>query len=162
MKQPGLRRTSWTAFGLVVALSGSVVAAPATPFPAFDGSRVVVAGVADLYTEILEVEISRLERASPQTYYVVVVKTSGRGDWATRDYTDQLWGRWRAEALPEKRALDPQRSVLVVLALQNRQLSVHAGTVLQSDYRLRGQAVDRQLVRPHFIPHARAGDYVTV
>ena len=49
---------------------------------------------------------------------------------------------------------------MIVLAIGNRQLSVHAGTELQQKYGLRGQTIDRKLVTPHFTPHARAGNYV--
>lgn len=50
--------------------------------------------------------------------------------------------------------------MLIFLAIQNRQLSVHAGSELQKTYGLMGQTIDRKLVTPHFIPQARAGNYV--
>ena len=129
-----------------------------TPMPAFTGERVYAAGVPDIYGPLRE-HIAQLEESSQQTYYVVVVQSSGNGNYATRDYVDALYQKWVEQAARGQQSLDPNRSVIVVLALGNRQLAVHPGTLLQSRFGLQGQAIDRQLVQPHFIPHARAGNY---
>jgi len=151
--------------GLLLAafwLSSSAFAAPQdkTPFPVFTGEHVYVSGVPDAY-ESLRTELKKRENASPQEYYVVVVQSSGAGEWATRDYVDALYETWTAQAAQQKLKLDPERSVLIVLAVGNRRLSVHPGTFLQSTYGLRGPVIDREIVTPHFVPYARAEDYAT-
>ena len=126
----------------------------------FTGQRVVVSGVPSEEWQALEVRISAVESQSKQTYYAVIVNSTGNGANATVQYTDELYADWMRTAAKKNIALDPRRSVLVVLGIQNRQLSVHAGSELQRDYGLHGQTIDRQLVSPYFIPEAKAGNYV--
>ncbi len=47
-------------------------------FPRLRGERVIVVGAPDRY-DSLAGQITRLEKASPQSYYVVVVNSSGHG-----------------------------------------------------------------------------------
>lgn len=131
-----------------------------TPFPAFTGERVYVAGVADVYAPV-RAAIQEIQASSPQQYYVVVVQSSGTGPYATLEYVDGLFQAWLQQSRQQGKPLDVERSVVVVLAIENRQLAVHAGTVLQAKYGLQGAAIDRQLVQPYFIPHAKAGDHAT-
>ena len=128
--------------------------------PEFTGQRVVVSGVPSEEWQALEVRIAAVESQSKQTYYAVIVNSTGNGANATVQYTDELYADVMRTAAKKNIALDPRRSVLVVLGIQNRQLSVHAGSELQRDYGLHGQTIDRQLVSPYFIPEAKAGNYV--
>ena len=68
--------------GLTLSWCSLALAQEKTPFPALSDKRVYVAGVPDRY-QALETQINQLERSSPQTYYVVVVKRTGRGEKAT-------------------------------------------------------------------------------
>jgi uncharacterized membrane protein YgcG len=145
----------------VLALVLCTVRAPAeeaTPVPEFTGDRVRVAGVPDRYAPLRD-DIRELERSSAQTYYVIVVTSTGAGKNATRDYTNRLGETWARQAEAQGLKLDPDRSVLVVLAVNDRKLSVHPGTVLREEYGLNEQAIDRDLVQPHFIPYAKNGQY---
>ena len=147
-------------FGLLILAFVNPVAAadPPTPFPEFTGGRLYVAGVPDVYGAVTTT-IAETERTSPQTYYVVVVRTSGSGTQATRNYTDALYQEWVTQAAERKLTFDPERSVLIVLALDNRQLSIHAGSRLLSEYGLTGQKIDSEIVAPSFIPFAKTGNY---
>lgn len=128
--------------------------------PEFTGQRVVVSGVSADEWRTLEVRIAAVESQSKQTYYAVIVNSTGNGQNATAQYTDALYAEWIRTAAQQKIPLDPQRSVIIVLGVENRQLSVHAGSELQRDYGLHGQTIDRKLVTPYFIPEAKAGNYV--
>ena len=129
-----------------------------TPYPEFTGARVYVAGVADQYTA-LQADLQAIAAGSRQSYYLVAVAYAGPGEFATRSYAETLFARWREQAGQQGLPFDPDRSVLLVLAETNHTLAVFAGAELQMAYGLRGQLIDRELVQPHFIPHARAGDY---
>ncbi|HUG90918.1 MAG TPA: TPM domain-containing protein, partial [Planctomycetaceae bacterium] len=142
---------------LAVALA-QVDGRPATPFPAFTGERVYVAGVPDVYDPVRRA-VTDAERSSRQTYYVVVVATTGEGESATRDYADRLYQAWLQQANGNRLEFDTDRSLLIVLAVDNRQLSVRPGTALERDLGLTGGIIDRDLVAPHFVPHARRGDF---
>lgn len=131
---------------------------PMTPYPEFTGGRVYVAGVADQYSPLAS-DIDGIEAGSPQTYYIVAVQSAGPGEFAAQEYADELFKRWRTEAGMRGLSLDGDRSILIVLAEGNRALAVRPGAALQEKYGLRGQLIDRELVAPHFIPHARGGDY---
>ena len=127
--------------------------------PEFTGERLTFFGVDSAAWQALPALITDLEKSGKQTYYVVVVESSGTGPTATRDYTDRLYEHWIQQAARNGITFDTQRSVLVVLAVRNRQLSVHAGQALLTEYGLNAQTIDQQLVQPHFIPHAKAGNY---
>jgi hypothetical protein len=89
-----------------------------------------------------------------------VIRSSGGGTWATRDYVDRLAVAWATQAARKRIPLDAARSVIILAALENREISVHPGADLDSRYGLREQTIDREIVRPHFIPFAKAGNYV--
>ena len=139
-------------------LASARSAQEATPFPAYTGDRVYVKDVPDHYESVART-IKDLEQRSPQSYFVVVVKSSGSGRHATRDYLDRLYDAWRAEAEAKDLKLDPERSVIVVAALDNRQVAVHPGTLLRDRFGLKASTIDGEIVRRAFIPLARANDY---
>jgi hypothetical protein len=149
-------RHHWLAVLVGWFLLAPVGPAAAQRFPAFTGERVYVVGVPDTgYGDLLPL-IRQVEARAPETYYLVVVDSAGSGPWATRDYVDTLWERWRAEARRSNRRLDPERSVIVVLAVGSRQISLHPGADLQERLGFRGEAIDREVVRPVFVPAARS------
>ena len=142
---------------LTVVWAVSAVAA-ATPFPQFTGKRLYVTGDVQAYAAV-EAKIAEIEANSRQTYYVVVVPSAGEGSSATRNYTDALYQAWKREAAAGGLKLDTERAVIIVLAQENRQLAVHGGSRLQAAYGFAGDTIDRELVVPHFVPHAKAGNY---
>ncbi len=127
--------------------------------PEFTGERLTFSDVDSAAWQSLSAIIADLEKTGTQTYYVVVVQSSGDGPTATRDYNNRLYEHWMQQAARNSLPLDTQRSVLLVLAIQNRQLSVHAGQTLLQSYGMNAQTIDQQLVQPHFIPYAKAGNY---
>lgn len=131
-------------------------AAPRTPFPTWSDKR-VHAEQAGPYAR-LDAYIAKLDQTSSQRYTVVVVQGTGDDTWATRNYLDALYRHWTA-AHPRAPRLTHPRHVVILLALGNRQLAVRASPTLQQQYGLRGQAIDRTFVRPHFIGYAKAGRY---
>src|SRR5687767_821993 len=106
--QQMLKSLGWPAL-LAFALIGNSLAAK-TPFPEFTGKRLYVSGVTDVY-QPLAAQIEQLEQESPQTYYVIVVESSGEGQFATRDYLDDLYQAWLAQASRKGLTIDPNRSV---------------------------------------------------
>jgi hypothetical protein len=130
----------------LLGLDSEVRAQVKTPFPDFTGKRVYVAEVPDRYGAIAD-QITRLERSSPQTYYVVVVRSAGEGRAAARNYVEALYDTWRRQAAAHSRPLDPERSVIMVMALENHQVAVHTGTALRG-LGLRGATIDREVVEP--------------
>jgi septation ring formation regulator EzrA len=132
-----------------------------SPIPAFDGKRVYVdPRVADHYQGLAQ-QIERLEKAATPTYYVVVVKASGpeSDKSATLDYTNALFKTWQTQAESRGLRLDPDRSVVIVVAIDNRQVAVHTGNALRQ-LGLSGDAKDRELVQPSgFIDLAKDGKY---
>jgi uncharacterized membrane protein YgcG len=143
-----------------LSVAAFAVADDKTPFPEFTEGHVYVAGVPDSYDAVRS-EINDRPASSPQSYYVVVIESAGTGEWATRDYVDGLYETWAAQAAQRELKFDRERSVVIVLAVGNRRLSVHPGTFLQNTYGLRGPVIDREIVTPHFVPYARAEDYAT-
>ncbi|MDG3006343.1 TPM domain-containing protein [Paludisphaera mucosa] len=142
----------------VAAMVGAVRAEEASPMPAFTGERLYVQGAADRYAPVADA-IRSLESRSPQSYYVVVVKSSGEGQSATRAFAERLRDAWRGEAATRGEKLDLDRAVIVVTALDNHQVSVLPGATLAGRIGLKGAVIDREIVEPRFIPLARAGDY---
>ena len=65
--------------GLFLGLNARAPAQEKAPIPSFTGERVIVLGVANQYASIAG-QIARLEKASPQSYYVVVVNSTGNGE----------------------------------------------------------------------------------
>ncbi len=144
---PSMSRRLIVLLAILLIPVGVVWAAPRSAYPQFTGAR-VYASKAPAYADV-DRYIERLEKTSKQRYTVVVVKGSGSGDWATRNYCDDLYRHW-TQRHPKAERLVHARSMLLVLALENRQLAVRASPLLQKQYGLRGQAVDRNYVRPRF------------
>ncbi len=143
---------------VLVFAAATAAAQEPTPIPDFTGDRVRVAGVPDSYGPLRD-DVRRLEGSSGRTYYVVVA-SSGPGANATKVYTDRLRAAWERQAADRALKLDPDRSVLIVLAVNNKQLSMHPGTALREKDRLTEEVIDEQLVQPHFVPRARDKEYV--
>ena len=100
-----MRWFGWIILSACVGFSwhSTAIAQEKTPFPALSDKRVYVAGVPDRY-QSLEAQIKQLERSSPQTYYVVVVKGAGPGEKAATRYAKDLLKHWRSQA-PDERAI---------------------------------------------------------
>ncbi len=133
-------RVALIALGVMLAGSPSR-AQDKTPVPAFDGSRVYVAGVPDRY-QSLAGPIADLEKSSRQTYYVVVVKSTGKN---AADYVDSLYETWRDQAAARRLSLDPERSVVVLIGFEPHRVALHAGSKLR-DLGLHHDATERDLV----------------
>lgn len=135
--------------GLVLLLTH--VAGAKTPFPNWDGASL---HAPSSYSSI-QSTIDDLEAKTDRRYFVVVIENSGNGEWPTRDYAHDLYEAWTRQSP----AFNSPSNVLVVLARQNRQLGIWASQELQNTYGFKGQIIDREIVRPHFIHHAKAGQY---
>src|SRR5262249_44551956 len=156
-----MRRFGSAIFITCVACSCSraVLAQEKTPFPALSDKRVYVEGVAAKPFQSLEEQINQLERSSPQTYYAVVVKYAGPGEKAAIRYAEDLFARWRTPDQKSGRSIDPDRSVLIVLAVDNNQVAVHPGALLRSRFGL-STTVARDLIQRVFIEqYAEYGKY---
>ena len=134
-------------FGGVFFLIGiPVLAQQKTPIPAFTGERVVVADVPDRYGVLVD-QIKQLEKTSPQSYYVVVVKSTGTGPEATRLYADELFENWQRQRANRGQSFDPKRSVIIVVALENQQVAVKTGTYIREELGLHAERVERDLLK---------------
>ncbi len=130
------------------------------PIPRFDGSHVHLGrGVPDTYQVVRE-RIDALARAATPSYYVVVVRSSGvRSSTTTTDYANALDETWRAQAAADRRPFDADRSVIVVVAIDNHQVAVHAGESLRA-LGLAGETIDRDVIEEsHFSELARGEKY---
>ena len=112
--------------GIVLSIGSGAGEESPTPFPALTDQRVYVIGVPDRYQGLAD-QIKRLERSSPQSYYVVVVKSTGRAQNATSRYARELFDDWRSQASRSGRSFDAERSVIIVTGLENKQVAVHPG-----------------------------------
>lgn len=126
--------------------------------PDFTGRRVVVFGTADTAFLELAPALEAAGKAGNRDYYLVVVDRTGDGVAAHHAYEDRLHDQWMAQAVRAGTTLDPDRTVLILLSLGDRQISVRPGFAVQRDLGLRGQIIDTELVQPYFVPAARAGD----
>jgi len=152
---PTLRRVLYLSWAL---LGPTALAQEATPLPAFTGGRLYVAGVPGRYGPV-EKAIEAVDARSPARPYVAVVKSAGEGEHATRAYAERLRDAWREEAVALGTPLDLDAAMIVVAALDNRQVVVLPGPTLVDRYGLRAAVIDREIVGPKFIPLARRGDY---
>lgn len=146
---------------LSLAVCAFPLAAPAqqaapTP-PPFTGQPVTVVGVPDRYDPVRE-EIRRLEKPGRPAYYVVVVRTAGPGKDAPPRFADALARVWKDQAVRAGLPYDPDRSVLVLLPLEDRELLVRPGEHLRAAAGLTPQVIDKEVVPATFVPLARAGD----
>jgi uncharacterized membrane protein YgcG len=130
-----------------------------SPIPEFTGARVYVSGVRDEF-DVLREDISRLERSSPQTYYVCVIRSSGPDKRSTRTYLERMVEQWESQARRRGVKFDKERSVIILVATENRQVIVLGGEQLQEQLGFRDPYIERDLLRPHFFPYARSKEYV--
>lgn len=126
--------------------------------PAYTGDRVTVLGIPDTFGGLRE-EIREVEAASDCSYYVVVADSVGKGEGADRDYADRVGAAWERAPAVGGSSFDPERSLLVVVAIRDRRIAVRPGRELQRKYGLRATVIDRELVQPQFAPEARKGEY---
>ena len=87
-------------FTELVVLAGSTGQAAAqerTPLPEYTGDRVYVKDVPGSYQSLNET-IKQLERSSPQSYFVVVVRSAGPEPDAATRYVDELSDTWSKQA----------------------------------------------------------------
>jgi TPM domain len=154
------RRFGWAGFfaGLALFWCCTSLAQEKTPFPTLSDKHVYVSGVPDHY-KALEAQINQLERSSPQTYYVVVVKNVGPGARAAVQYAEELFDRWSSEAARSRRSFNADKSILIVLAVDNQKIAVRPGAVLQSQFGLTAAKIERDLIRGEFIGFAEKGQY---
>jgi uncharacterized membrane protein YgcG len=152
-----LRRTALIS-GCILSLGTAARAQEKTPIPRLSNQRVYVVGVPDRYGGLTE-QISRLERSSPQSYFVVIVKSTGPGASATKEYADELFETWKSQASRRGLSFDAERSVIIVVALEKQQVAVHTGATLRTEFGLRAATVERELIRDAFIPLAKADKY---
>ena len=120
-----------------------------TPLPPFTGERVIVKGVDDRFQDA-RTHIARLEKSSPQTYYVVVVKSTGRGASATAKYIDELRDSWLGQKDKNGQSFDPDRSVLIVVAIDTHQVALLPGVTLRKKFGLVPAVVEGELI-PAFL-----------
>jgi TPM domain len=155
-----MRRFGWAGLFAGLALSwGSISPAQErTLFPTLGKEHVYVSGVPNQYGA-LEAQINRLERSSPQTYYVVVVKKSGEGKTAATGYAKELFAHWSSQAAKTRQSFDPDRSVLVVLDVDNKQIAVHTGALLASRFGLNEAKIKSDLIDGVFMDYAVKNQY---
>lgn len=129
-----------------------------TPLPEFTGQRLTVSEVPDRYPDVAK-KIEQVEKATGASFYVVVIRTSGRGENSTRTYVDDLFRAWSRNPAGRSAKFDPERSVLIVVALENRQLATHAGAELRRRHGLDSATIRNEIVEPRFIPLAKELKY---
>src|SRR5262249_7334741 len=133
--------------------TSSAISQTRPPIPSFDRDQhVYVVDVPDQFGPLRD-DITRLERTSPQTYYVVVVRSTGPGRSATRDYLDSLVEQWKSQARRQNATFDTKRSVVIVLAIEKREIIVLGGEELQEQFGFRDPYIERDLLQPHFYPY---------
>ena len=144
--------------GLILGIDPGRTAQERTPIPDFTGKRVIVAGVPDQYAAIPS-QIVRLEKGSPQTYFVVIVKSTGKGASATREYADQLFDKWQKQGSGRRPSFDVKRSVIIVADLENHRVAVKQGHELRTRFGLHGDRVENDLINAKggFVDLAREG-----
>ena len=147
----------FTELVLLAGSTGQAAAQERTPIPEYTGDRVYIKDVPGSYQSLKET-IKQLERSSPQSYFVVVVRSAGPGpDSATR-YVDELSDTWSKQARAKGLKLDPERSVITLVAIDDRKVAVHPGSFLSERAGLRKRTVDA-MIDQSFIPLAREGKY---
>lgn len=135
------------------------VSAQTTAVPDLTSQRIYTVGsVQGIDQASLRDEITRVEKASRQAYFVVIVKNAGSSDHAAKDFTDRLARTWQEQARAKGVAFDTRRVVVIVLEIDHHKIVVLGGTELQQNFGFRDPYIDRELIQPYFAPAARAGD----
>ncbi len=140
---------------LLASSPGLTRAQERTPFPEYTGDRVYTVDVRGSYQSLKDT-IKLLERSSPQSYFVVVLKELGSG--SVGRYAEDLSSAWSQQAREKGLKLDPDRSVITVVALDDRKVAVHPGTLLVERGGLGRRALD-PLIDQAFAPMARQGKF---
>ncbi len=141
----------------LLALGFSQTLAAAQPaLPEFTGESVYVQGADDIYDPVRET-IKAIEAKSPRRYYVVVLGSTGEWNKETDELIEQLFQKWQAEARRTGKKLEVANGALILVAIEQRSISVRTGQNLQQTYGLTPAVLDRDLVQPHFVPAARDG-----
>jgi TPM domain len=147
----------FTELVLIAGSTGQAAAQERTPIPEYTGDRVYIKDVPGSYQSLNET-IKQLERSSPQSYFVVVVRSAGPGpDSATR-YVEELSDTWSNQARAKALKLDPERSVITLVAIGDKRVAVHTGSFLREHARLQKGTVEA-LIDQAFIPLALKGKY---
>ena len=133
---------------LVFSLGAAARAQGEIAFPPLTEKRVYVEkGVPDSF-DGLESQIAKLERSSPQTYYVVVVRSSGTGPKATTEYVKELRDAWRKQASQARPFVRPGAVGNHRAALDNKQIALLPGPTLRDRFGLRSEVVHDELIEP--------------
>src|SRR4051812_14700074 len=98
---------------ILAALCPAAWAQEKTPIPEYTGERVYVKDVPGDFGRLNQ-SIKELERSSPQSYFVVLVRSAGSGEDAATSYVDEVYRTWQAQAKARSLRLDPERSVIVL------------------------------------------------
>ena len=147
----------FTELVLLAGSTGQAVAQERTPIPEYTGDRVYIKDVPGSYQSLKET-IKQLERSSPQSYFVVVIRSSGPGPDSANRYVDELSDTWSKQARAKGLKLDPERSVITLVAIDDKKVAVHPGSFLSARAGLRKGTVNA-MIEQSFIPLAREGKY---
>ena len=149
-------------FGQTAVMGGLVVAVPTvwaqqkTPFPPFTGERVIVEGVPDRFDD------ARPDRAVGEVIAAIVLRRRRQVDRARRighgEYIDELRDAWLGQKARNGRSFDPDRSVLIVVDLENHQVALLPGVALRKQFGLQPAVVKRELI-PVFVDLAQDREY---
>ncbi len=155
--QPSARRHRRNAPAVGAVVLVAVASLGWTPVPHFPTDRVATAGVADTF-DPLRSFLDSFESEVDASYVVAVVANSDPQNrvgpaWGddTGAYIDLVVEQWRS-------SLDPVRGVLVLIAVENRDVIVHPGSAWTELGFERG-AVVATIDSSRFGAQARAGDY---
>lgn len=132
------------------------LAAAQPVLPEFTGESVYVQGAEDIYSPV-RATIQAIEAQSPRRYYVVVMSSTGAWNMETNALIEQLFQKWQADARRNQKKLEVANGALILVAIEQRSISVRTGQNLQQTYGLTPTVLDRDLVQPYFVPAARDG-----
>ncbi|QEH37512.1 Chromosome partition protein Smc [Aquisphaera giovannonii] len=154
-----IRRVLWRGAVVVAAMAAAVVARAAekSPIPAYTGDRLYVAEVPGDFSGVRRA-IEELERTSPQTYFVVVVRSAGGDAASAGRYVADLERAWREQAKAKGLKLDAARSIITLVAVDDHRVEVAAGSELR-DRPGMDRAARVSLIERHFVPLAREQRY---
>lgn len=129
-----------------------------TPIPPYPQDGVAVGGVEDRFAPLRE-HLRRFRSSAGADYRVAVVRFTDPQDRPGREhagsgpaYAERTFERWRA-------SLDPARSLVIVLALENRAIAVQPGSKWVA-LGFEAEAITRVIDESPFGTYARAGDHV--
>ncbi len=144
------RHSSLAVSTVLLATTLFTLAQPA--FPPYTGDVVTVLGVPDTYANLRQ-SLRATNRESSHRYHTVFLDSTQ--PYGAADYADALHNAWTAADAP----IDPENSILIVVATGDRRIAIRPAEPLQKRAELKDDTIVRELVDPHFNPHARAGNY---